>query len=102
MAGPDSGFFKSRAAVASGLRRNHVRVRETAAELTDLQTRIDRSHARARPHLRGIIHQGQYSLGAGQVVKLIDGMKTIAVATPAPNGDPLVGPMDGWFLLSTP
>ena len=25
-------------------------------------------------------------------------MKTIAVAGPAPNGDPLVGPMDGWFL----
>jgi hypothetical protein len=32
------------------------------------------------------------------VVKLLDGMKTVAVAAPAPNGDPLVGPMDGWFL----
>ena len=32
------------------------------------------------------------------MVKLLDGMKTIAVAAPAPNGDPLVAPMDGWFL----
>ena len=31
-------------------------------------------------------------------MKLLDGMKTVAVAAPAPNGDPLVGPMDGWFL----
>jgi general stress protein 26 len=37
-------------------------------------------------------------LTAKQVVKLLDGMKTVAVAAPAPNGDPLVGPMDGWFL----
>jgi hypothetical protein len=51
-------------------------VRETAADLADLadfQTLIDRSHARARPHMRGIIHPGQYSLSAAQVVKLIDG-----------------------------
>jgi hypothetical protein len=25
-------------------------------------------------------------------------MKTVAVAAPAPSGDPLVAPMDGWFL----
>ena len=29
-------------------------------------------------------------------MKLLNGMKTVAV--PAPNGDPLVGPMNGWFL----
>jgi hypothetical protein len=46
----------------------------------------------------GILHPGTYSLTAKQVVKLLDGMKTLAVAAPAPNGDPLVGPMDGWFL----
>ena len=48
--------------------------------------------------MRGIIHPGTYSLSAKQVVKLLGGMKTVAVAAPAPNGDPLVGPMDGWFL----
>ena len=50
------------------------------------------------PHMRAIVHPGKYSLNAKQVVKLLDGMKTIAVAAPAPNGDPLVAPMDGWFL----
>ena len=73
-------------------------MRETAAELAELQALIDRSHVRAKPHMAGIIHPGKYSLSAAQVVKLFDGMKTIAVAAPAPNGDPLVGPMDGWFL----
>jgi len=73
-------------------------VRETAAELAELQALIDTSHANTRPHMRGIIHPGTYSLTAKQVVKLLDGMKTVAVAAPAPNGDPLVGPMDGWFL----
>ena len=73
---------------------------ETAAELVELQALIDRSHARAKPHMAGIIHPGKYSLSAAQVVKLFDGMKTIAVAAPAPNGDPLVGPMDGLAQLN--
>jgi len=73
-------------------------MRETASELTELQRVIDRSLAKTRPHMRAIIHPGKYSLNAKQVVKLLDGMKTVAVAAPAPNGDPLVAPMDGWFL----
>jgi general stress protein 26 len=73
-------------------------VRETPAEVAELQALIDRSLARTRPHMRSIIHPGKYSLTARQVVKLLDGMKTVAVAAPAPNGDPLVAPMDGWFL----
>jgi general stress protein 26 len=73
-------------------------MRETASELTELQRLIDRSLAKTRPHMRAIIHPGKYSLNAKQVVKLLDGMKTVAVAAPAPNGDPLVAPMDGWFL----
>ena len=31
-------------------------MRETAAELHALQALIDRSHARTKPHMRGIIH----------------------------------------------
>ncbi|TME77661.1 MAG: pyridoxamine 5'-phosphate oxidase family protein [Chloroflexi bacterium] len=73
-------------------------MRETAKELATLQALIDRSLKSTGPHMKGIIHPGKYSLNAKQVVKLIDGMKTIAVAAPAPNGDPLVAPMDGWFL----
>ena len=71
---------------------------ETAKELTALQTLIDRSLKRTGPHMKAIVHPGKYSLSARQVVKLLDGMKTVAVAAPAPNGDPLVAPMDGWFL----
>ena len=73
-------------------------MRETVEELSALQTLIDLSHARAQPHMRGIIHPGKYSLSATQVVRLTEGLKTIAVAALAPNGDPLLGPMDGWFL----
>ncbi|MFN2519704.1 MAG: pyridoxamine 5'-phosphate oxidase family protein [Candidatus Limnocylindria bacterium] len=73
-------------------------MRETGAELDALQALIDRSNARVGPHMRDIIHPGKYTLSARQAVRLLDGMRTIAVAAPAPNGDPLVGPMDGWFL----
>jgi hypothetical protein len=73
-------------------------VHETAKELTALQTLIDRSLKRTGPHMKAIVHPGKYSLSAKQVVKLLDGMRTVAVAAPAPNGDPLVAPMDGWFL----
>lgn len=73
-------------------------MRETAAELKALQALIDRSHKRIGPHMKAITDPGKYSLNAQQVVKLLDGMKTVAVAAPAPNGDPLVAPMDGWFL----
>ena len=73
-------------------------MRETTAELAELQALIDRSLAQTGPHMRAIVHPGKYSLNAKQVVKLLDGMKTVAVAAAAPNGDPLVAPMDGWFL----
>lgn len=78
-----------------------LRVRETAAELKALQALIDRSHERTKPHMRSITDPSKYSLSAKQVVKLLEGMKTVAVAAPAPNGDPLVAPMDGWFLHGT-
>ncbi len=73
-------------------------MRETAKELATLQALIDRSHERTKPHMRAITDPDKYALSASQVVKLLDGMKTVAVAAPAPNGDPLVAPMDGWFL----
>jgi len=73
-------------------------VLETAAELKSLQDLIDRSQKRIGPHMKAITDPSKYSLNAKQVVKLLDGMKTVAVAALAPNGDPLVAPMDGWFL----
>ncbi len=74
------------------------RVRETEEELVVLQSLIDRSHARIGSYMKAITHPAEWALSAKQVVKLLEGMKTIAVAAPAPNGDPLVAPMDGWFL----
>jgi hypothetical protein len=73
-------------------------VRETKAELAALQALIDRSHKKLGPHMKGITHPDKYALTAAQVVKLLAGMRTVAVVAPSPNGDPLVAPMDGWFL----
>ena len=73
-------------------------MRETKAEIAALQALIDTSHHRLGPHMKGITHPDKYALTAAQVVKLLDGMKTVAVAAPSPKGDPLVAPMDGWFL----
>ncbi|MDQ2952294.1 MAG: pyridoxamine 5'-phosphate oxidase family protein, partial [Chloroflexota bacterium] len=49
-------------------------------------------------HMRAITQPDKYALTAKQVVRLLEGMKTVAVAAPSPRGDPLVAPMDGWFL----
>lgn len=73
-------------------------MRETPEELAALQALIDRSHAATKPHMRAITHPDKYALTARQVVRLLDGMKTVAVAAPSPRGDPLVAPMDGWFV----
>ena len=46
------------------------RVRETAKELATLQTLIDRSLKRTGPHMKAIIHPGEYSLSARLNVSL--------------------------------
>ncbi len=69
---------------------------ETPADLAALQELLDRSYARAGPHLRRIITP-ERRLTAGQVAGRLTGMSLLALATVTADGRPVVGPVDGIF-----
>jgi len=71
-------------------------VHETAADLADLQTLLDRSYDSAGGHLRGIITP-ERRLTAEQVAARLPGMCLLALATVTRDCRPLVGPVDGIF-----
>jgi nitroimidazol reductase NimA-like FMN-containing flavoprotein (pyridoxamine 5'-phosphate oxidase superfamily) len=71
-------------------------VHETAADLRDLQTLIDRSYSRAGSHLLRI-HDPQRRLTAEEVCERLQGMVLVALATATADARPIVGPVDGIF-----
>ena len=71
---------------------------ETEAELAALQQLLDRSAAEARsPMLRNIFRIPKHSLSARQLVKLLHGVRHVALATSGRSGAPRVAPVDGLF-----
>ncbi len=73
---------------------------ETNQEIAALQALLDRSHAGASEHLRGIINE-QRVLSATDLVALLTGMKVLAVATVTATGEPRISALDGHFLHGT-
>ena len=70
---------------------------ETAEELGRLQGLLDRSHAAAGAHLRGIIRD-ERTLSARELAGLMTGMRTLAVATVTASAEPRISGLDGHFL----
>ena len=70
---------------------------ETPADLDRLQSLLDRSHAGAGDHLRGIITD-ERTLSARELVGLLTGMRTLAVATVTAAGEPRISGLDGHLL----
>lgn len=70
---------------------------ETAAELVALQELLDRSFAASGDHLRSIV-TAERRLTAAQVADYLQGVKHVSFATVSDKGEPLVSPLDGWFL----
>jgi hypothetical protein len=64
-------------------------VYETPQELEELQALIDRSFAGAGPHLLRIM-KPERRLTARQVVRYLDGIKHISLATVTARGEPRV------------
>jgi len=71
-------------------------VRETAAELDDLQALLDASLSRSTSHLRSII-VGR-TLTAEQLTQVLVGMCTLALSTVTAKGEPRISGVDGHFL----
>ncbi len=72
-------------------------MRETRAEVEQLQQLLDRSDANAGEHLR-LIFDGASRLSADELITKLDGIFEMHLATLTGSGAPLVAPIDGVFL----
>ncbi len=72
-------------------------MRETEAELDQLQALLDASHARAGAHLASIADDSR-RLTARQVATHLQGMRHIILATVSRDGRPFAAPLDAFFL----
>ncbi len=72
-------------------------MRESDAELSELQALLDASLAQATGHLRSIVRPGR-TLTAAQLARVIPGMCTLAVSSVTAAGEPRVSGADGHFL----
>jgi hypothetical protein len=80
-------------------------MRESAADVEELQRLLDRSRAAAGAHLRSIFDDA-HALLAAEVIAELDGIFEMHLATVTAAGAPLVAPVDGtlfrgriWFGL---
>jgi uncharacterized pyridoxamine 5'-phosphate oxidase family protein len=70
---------------------------ESDDDLRRLQELLDRTLARANPHLSSIV-SAERRLNARQVVRYLQGTKHVAFATVNERGEPRVAPLDGVFV----
>jgi hypothetical protein len=70
---------------------------ETEDDLVRLQELLDRTLARANPHLTSIVSP-ERRLSARQVVRYLRGTKHVAFATVNERSEPRVAPLDGVFV----
>jgi uncharacterized pyridoxamine 5'-phosphate oxidase family protein len=70
---------------------------ESEEEVRELQALLDRTFARANPHLAKIVSP-ERRLNARQVVHYLQGTKHVAFGTVNERGEPRVAPLDGVFI----
>ena len=70
---------------------------ESEDEIRELQALMDRTLARANPHLLNIV-KPERRLNARQVVRYLQGTKHVAFASVNARGEPRVAPLDGVFI----
>lgn len=70
---------------------------ETESEMQELQELLDASMNRAGGHLTSIVTD-QRTLNARQVTTYLQNVKHVSLGTVNSKGEPIVAPLDGWFL----
>lgn len=73
-------------------------MRETDGDLQWLQGLLDASIGQARPFLRSAMGLDSRSLSAHQVVRHLDGVRTVSLATVTARGEPRVAPVVAIFV----
>ena len=71
---------------------------ETPADRSELQELLDRSIGASGSHLRSIVEPDTHTLTADQVIEVLTGMTTLALATVTAAGEPRVSGVDGHLL----
>ncbi|WP_350277574.1 pyridoxamine 5'-phosphate oxidase family protein [Kribbella sp. HUAS MG21] len=72
-------------------------MKETEAEVAELQALMDAVYPRSTEHLRSII-TGQQQLSAAALVRILTGMRVLTVATVTATGEPRISAVDGHLL----
>src|SRR5690606_21529576 len=98
LVGPPSRRPSFSSAQTVGSRCENATVKETEAELDELQTLLDTSLARSTAHLRSIVTPGERTLTARELVRVLTGMCVLSVATVTARGEPRISAVDGHFL----
>src|SRR5262245_19990052 len=70
---------------------------ETDAEMRTLGALLERSMGAANPHAQSIVTP-ERRLSAGQLVRYLQAVKHLGVATVSAKGEPYVSPVDAFFL----
>jgi hypothetical protein len=73
------------------------KMKETAAEVTELQQLLDAAYERSTEHLRNIITDPR-RLDAEDLVRVLTGMCTLNLATVTARCEPRISAVDGHFL----
>jgi Pyridoxamine 5'-phosphate oxidase len=76
-------------------------MRETTADLEELQALLDRSIEGAGPFLRSSFQMPEHSLSAGHLAGHFSGSLTVALATTTARGEPRVAPISALFVRAT-
>jgi hypothetical protein len=72
-------------------------MRETPQDVEQFQTLLDRRVERAGPFLRDSFEMPEHSLSAAQLVRHLQGVQTVALATVTARGEPRVAPIGAIF-----
>jgi hypothetical protein len=72
-------------------------MRETPENITQLQTLLARSIERAGEFLRASFEMPQHSLSAAQLIRYLQGLQNVALATVTAKGEPRVAPIGSLF-----
>ncbi|MGE0600839.1 MAG: pyridoxamine 5'-phosphate oxidase family protein [Dehalococcoidia bacterium] len=70
---------------------------ETAEEIEQLQALMDRSYAAMNAHMADIVAP-ERRLTAARVCNYLQNVKHVSFATVNTHSEPLVAPLDGWFI----
>ena len=72
-------------------------MRETTAEIAELQELLDAAYGRSTEHLRSIVTD-ERNLTAEELIRALTGMCTLNLATVTAKGEPRISAVDGHFL----